>query len=46
MYSCDPDELPIDLDLNDIHALEPEQRRETLVSAEHVVGVYVAQLII
>lgn len=33
VFSCDPDELPIDLDLNDIYAMEPEDRKGALVSS-------------
>ena len=32
VFDCDPDELPVDLDLNDIIALEPNQRKGALVS--------------
>lgn len=31
VFSCDPDELPIDLDLNEIYALEPGERKGALV---------------
>lgn len=30
IFKCDPDELPIDLDLNDIIALDPAERKDAL----------------
>lgn len=30
VFKCDPDELPIDLDLNEIYALEPQDRQGAL----------------
>jgi hypothetical protein len=33
VFSCDPDELPIDLDLNDIYAMPSEERKGALVSS-------------
>ena len=32
VFNCDPDELPVDLDLNEIYALEPAERKGALVS--------------
>lgn len=32
IFNCDPDELPIDLDLNEIHALNPSDRHAALVN--------------
>jgi hypothetical protein len=34
VFKCDPDELPIDLDLNEIYALEPQDRQGALVSTD------------
>ena len=31
VFKCDPDELPIDLDLNEIFALDPADRSAALV---------------
>lgn len=32
VFNCDPDELPVDLDLNEIYALNPAERKDALVS--------------